>query len=177
MVCLFGFEDMLQLQVDIDCEKVNVLGFFIFDVNVMLQIVFGLFYVNNYIDMGCVQKVYVQLDVLYCMMFVDFGDWYVKVSSSVLSLLFLLFLSIMSMIGYDFMMVFFLLFVKSYWMFGLLQIECYNWQFVMGILVVMWFGVSIGEVMMVVEQFVCKLLFGFVVEWMGQLYQEKQVGL
>lgn len=78
-VCLNGLEDILQFKIDIDQEKVQVLGVFINDINIILGVVWGGSYVNDFIDCGCVKKVYVMLEVKYCMLLDDIGDWYVCV--------------------------------------------------------------------------------------------------
>ncbi|MDP9650982.1 efflux RND transporter permease subunit [Paraburkholderia caledonica] len=177
MVRPSGLEDTPELQVDIDREKANALGLSISDVNDTLQTAFGSSYVNNYIDTGRVQKVYVQSDAPYRMMPTDLGNWYVKASgSSSSSSSSSSSTSTTSTTGYDSMMVPFSSFTKSHWTFGPPQIERYNRQLAMGISAATRPGVSTGEAMTVVEQLAHKLPPGFALEWTGQSYQEKQAG-
>ena len=177
MVRPAGLEDTPQLQVDIDREKANALGLSISDVNATLQTAFGSSYVNNYIDTGRVQKVYVQSDAPYRMMHADLGDWYVKASSSASSSSSSSSSSTTtSTTGYDSTMVPFSSFAKSHWTFGPPQIERYNRQLATGISAATRPGVSTGEAMTAVEQLARKLPPGFAVEWTGQSYQEKQAG-
>ncbi|CAB3701254.1 Multidrug efflux pump subunit AcrB [Paraburkholderia phenoliruptrix] len=172
MVRPSGLEDTPQLQVDVDRKKANALGLSVSDVNDTLQTAFGSSYVNNYIDTGRVQKVYVQSDAPYRMMPTDLGDWYVKASSSSSSSS----SSGTTTTGYDSTMVPFSSFAKSRWTFGPPQIERYNRRLAMGISASTRPGVSTGEAMNAVEQLAHKLPPGFALEWTGQSYQEKQAG-
>ncbi|MDN7500863.1 efflux RND transporter permease subunit [Burkholderia gladioli] len=183
MVRPSGLEDTPQLQVDIDREKANALGLSISDINDTLQTAFGSSYVNNYIDTGRVQKVYVQSDAPYRMMPDDLGDWYVKASSSSSgspssssSSSSSISSTTTSTTGYDSTMVPFSAFSKSHWTFGPPQIERYNRQLAMGISAATQPGVSTGEAMNAVEQLAHKMPPGFALEWTGQSYQEKQAG-
>ncbi|MGF6920554.1 efflux RND transporter permease subunit [Paraburkholderia sp. 40] len=182
MVRPSGLEDTPQLQVDIDREKANALGLSISDVNDTLQTAFGSSYVNNYIDTGRVQKVYVQSDAPYRMMPTDLGDWYVKASStsssssSSSSSSTTTTSTSSSTTGYDSTMAPFSSFAKSHWTFGPPQIERYNRQLATGISAATRPGVSTGEAMNAVEQLARKMPPGFAVEWTGQSYQEKQAG-
>ena len=77
-----GLDDTPQFHVDIDREKASALGLSIADVNDTLQTAFGSSYVNNYVDTGRIQKVYVQADAPYRMMPSDIGRWYVRSSTT-----------------------------------------------------------------------------------------------
>ncbi|HEP6273622.1 TPA: efflux RND transporter permease subunit [Burkholderia vietnamiensis] len=182
MVRPSGLEDTPQLQVDIDREKANALGLSVADLNDTLQTAFGSSYVNNYIDTGRVQKVYVQADAPYRMMPSDLGDWYVKASgsssgsSSSSSGTTTGTSTVTNTTGYDATMVPFSSFATSRWTFGPPQIERYNRQLAMGISAATRPGVSTGEAMNAVEQLARKLPPGFALEWTGQSYQEKQAG-
>lgn len=58
--------NVLQLDVQVDCDKVKVQGVLLIDLFGMLQIYFGLFYVNDFNQFGCIWCVMVQVDGLYC---------------------------------------------------------------------------------------------------------------
>lgn len=171
MVRPSGLEDTAQLQVDIDREKASALGLSISDVNDTLQTAFGSSYVDNYIDTGRIQKVYVQADAPYRMMPDDIGRWYVKASSTSTTST-----SGTSASGYDSSMVPFSSFATSRWTFGPPQIERYNRQLAMGMSAQTRPGTSTGQAMTEIEQLAKRLAPGFGVEWTGQSYQEKQSG-
>ncbi|TKC88322.1 efflux RND transporter permease subunit [Trinickia terrae] len=177
MVRQSGLEDTPQLQVDIDREKASALGLSISDVNDTLQTAFGSSYVDNYIDTGRIQKVYVQSDAQYRMMPADIGNWYVKASSSSSSASSSSSSSSSSTTtSYDSTMVPFSAFATSRWSFGPPQIERYNRQLAMGMSAQTRPGVSTGQAMNAVERLAKQLPKGFAVEWTGQSYQEKQAG-
>ena len=54
-----GLDDTPQFHVDIDREKASALGLSVADVDDTLETAFGSTYVNNYVDTGRIQKVYV----------------------------------------------------------------------------------------------------------------------
>lgn len=94
----------------------------------------GLSYVNDFMDCGWVKKVYVQVVVKYWMLFDDINFWYVCNSSG--------------------MMVLFLVFVILCWEIGLLWLECYNGYLVVEIVGEVVLGISIGIVMDMMEKLV-----------------------
>jgi multidrug efflux pump len=174
MVRPSGLEDTPQLQVDIDREKASALGLSVSDINDTLQTAFGSSYVNNYIDTGRIQKVYVQADAPYRMMPADVASWFVRSSSSSSNS------SSSSSSGtranYDADMVPFSAFTTSRWTFGPPQIERYNRQLAMGMSAQTGNGVSTGDAMNAVQKIAKQLPAGFGVEWTGQSYQEVQAG-
>ncbi|PAK11632.1 hydrophobe/amphiphile efflux-1 family RND transporter [Burkholderia ubonensis] len=169
-----GLEDTPQLYVDIDREKASALGLSISDVDTTLSTAFGSSYVNNYIDTGRIQKVYVQADAPYRMMPTDIGQWYVRADSSSSS-------SSNSSSGtsttsYDGEMVPFSAFSTTRWTFGPPQIERYNRALAMQMSSQPRPGVSTGQAMNAVEKLAQKLPSGIGIEWTGQSYQEKLAG-
>nr|WP_175798646.1 efflux RND transporter permease subunit [Burkholderia anthina] len=177
-----GLEDTPQLYVDIDREKASALGLSISDIDTTLSTAFGSSYVNNYIDTGRIQKVYVQADAPYRMMPSDIGQWYVRADSSSSS-------SSSSSSGsssstsssstttsYDGQMVPFSAFSSTRWTFGPPQIERYNRELAMEMSAQTAPGVSTGQAMAAVEKIAQQLPSGFGIEWTGQSYQEVLAG-
>ncbi|WP_017918139.1 efflux RND transporter permease subunit [Burkholderia gladioli] len=176
-----GLEDTPQLYVDIDREKASALGLAISDVNSTLSTAFGSSYVNNYIDTGRIQKVYVQADAPYRMMPGDIGQWYVRAdssssSSSTSTSAGSSTSSVTSATGYDGQMVPFSAFATTRWTFGPPQIERYNRELAAEMSAQPSSGVSTGQAMSAVEKLVRQLPTGFGIEWTGQSYQEVLAG-
>ena len=161
-----GLDDTPQFHVDIDREKASALGLSIADVNDTLGTAFGSTYVNNYVDTGRIQKVYVQADAPYRMMPSDIGRWYVKASTN----------SSSSTTNYDAQMVPFSAFATGKWTFGPPQIERFNRTLAMEITAQTGTNASTGQAMDAVEALVKKLPAGFGIDWTGQSYQERLAG-
>ncbi|SOE95102.1 multidrug efflux pump [Burkholderia sp. D7] len=175
-----GLDDTPQFHVDIDREKASALGLSVADVDDTLETAFGSTYVNNYVDTGRIQKVYVQADAPYRMMPSDIGRWYVKSSTS----------STTSTSGtsstssstttsttnYDGQMVPFSAFATGKWTFGPPQIERFNRTLAMEITAQTGTNASTGQAMDAVEALVKKLPAGFGIDWTGQSYQERLAG-
>ncbi|WP_027800679.1 efflux RND transporter permease subunit [Paraburkholderia dilworthii] len=182
-----GLEDTPQFHVDIDREKASALGLSIADVNDTLQTAFGSSYVNNYVDTGRIQKVYVQADAPYRMMPSDIGRWYVKSStastgstsgtsgstsgSSSTSTA-----STSTTSGYDGQMVPFSAFATGKWTFGPPQIERFNRTLAMEMTAQSGANASTGQAMAAVDALVKKLPAGYGIDWTGQSYQERMAG-
>ncbi|WP_321819704.1 MULTISPECIES: efflux RND transporter permease subunit [unclassified Burkholderia] len=164
-----GLEDSPQLHVDIDREKAGALGLSISDINSTLSTAFGSSYVNNYIDTGRIQKVYVQADAPFRMMPTDVGQWFVRADSSSNA-------SSTSTTTYDGAMVPFSAFSTTRWTFGPPQIERYNRTLAMQMSAQTAPGVSTGQAMKAVEKIAKQLPSGFGIEWTGQSYQEVLAG-
>ncbi|WP_176047954.1 efflux RND transporter permease subunit [Burkholderia sp. BCC1644] len=164
-----GLEDSPQLYVDIDREKAGALGLSIADIDSTLSTAFGSSYVNNYIDTGRIQKVYVQADAPFRMMPADVGQWYVRADSSSNA-------SSTSTTSYDGEMVPFSAFSTTRWTFGPPQIERYNRTLAMEMSAQTPSGVSTGQAMQAVEKIAKQLPSGFGIEWTGQSYQEVLAG-
>jgi multidrug efflux pump len=175
-----GLEDTPQLYVDIDREKASALGLSISDIDTTLSTAFGSSYVNNYIDTGRIQKVYVQADAPYRMMPSDIGQWYVRAdsssSSSSSSSGSSSSTSSSSTTSYDGRMVPFSVFSSTRWTFGPPQIERYNRELAMEMSAQTAPGVSTGQALQAVEKIAQQLPSGFGIEWTGQSYQEVLAG-
>ncbi|RFU49247.1 efflux RND transporter permease subunit [Paraburkholderia sp. DHOC27] len=159
-----GMEDTPQFHIDIDREKASALGLSIADINDTMQTAFGSAYVNNYIDTGRIQRVYVQADASYRMMPSDIGQWYVRASTPANGAT--------PATNYDAMMVPFSAFSTTRWTFGSPQIERYNHMLSMEMTAQTGQGVSTGEAMKAIEHIATQLPKGFAVEWTNQSYQE-----
>ena len=180
-----GLEDTPQFHVDIDREKASALGLSIADVNDTLQTAFGSSYVNNYVDTGRIQKVYVQADAPYRMMPSDVGRWYVKsgtsstsssTSSSSSSSSSASTTSTSTTSGYDGQMVPFSAFATGKWTFGPPQIERFNRTLAMEMTAQTGANASTGEAMTAVDALVKKLPADYGIDWTGQSYQERMAG-
>lgn len=138
--------------INIDQVKVLVLGLNLLDVNSILSMVWGGLYVNDFVYYGWVKKVFVQVDVEFCVVLEDLDYWFVC--------------------GGENLMILFLLFVDIQWEVELFQLFWFN-----GFLVIQLFGdvvfvVSFGDVMVEMEWFV-GIMFDMGFEWSGLLYQDK----
>jgi multidrug efflux pump len=176
-----GLEDTPQFHVDIDREKASALGLSIADVNDTLETAFGSTYVNNYVDTGRIQKVYVEADAPYRMMPADIGRWYVKSSSastttSSSSSSSSSDSSSTTTTSYDDEMVPFSAFATGKWTFGPPQIERFNRTLAMEITAQTGLHASTGQAMDAVDALVKKLPAGFGIDWTGQSYQERMAG-
>ena len=175
-----GLDDTPQFHVDIDREKASALGLSVADVNDTLQTAFGSTYVNNYVDTGRIQKVYVQADAPYRMMPADIGRWYVRSSTSTSTSTSTSSTSssstTTSTTSYDGQMVPFSAFSSGKWSFGPPQIERFNRTLAMEITAQTGANASTGQAMDAVEALVKKLPAGFGIDWTGQSYQERLAG-
>ncbi|MDB5786490.1 efflux RND transporter permease subunit [Caballeronia mineralivorans] len=174
-----GLDDTPQFHVDIDREKASALGLSVADVNDTLQTAFGSTYVNNYVDTGRIQKVYVQADAPYRMMPADIGRWYVRSSTSTSTSSTSSTSSsstTTSTTSYDGQMVPFSAFSSGKWSFGPPQIERFNRTLAMEITAQTGANASTGQAMDAVEALVKKLPAGFGIDWTGQSYQERLAG-
>ncbi|MBM2769287.1 efflux RND transporter permease subunit [Burkholderia anthina] len=171
-----GLEDTPQLYVDIDREKASALGLSVSDIDTTLSTAFGSSYVNNYIDTGRIQKVYVQADAPYRMMPSDIGQWYVRADSSSSSTSSSGTSASSTTTSYDGQMVPFSAFSSTRWTFGPPQIERYNRELAMEMSAQTAPGVSTGQAMTAVEKIAQQLPSGFGIEWTGQSYQEVLAG-
>jgi multidrug efflux pump len=179
-----GLDDTPQFNVNIDREKASALGLSIADVNDTLQTAFGSTYVNNYVDTGRIQKVYVQADAPYRMMPSDIGRWYVRSSSSSTTTSSGSSSSASSSgdssstttTSYDGEMVPFSAFATGKWTFGPPQIERFNRTLAMEITAQTGPHASTGQAMAAVDALVKKLPAGFGIDWTGQSYQERMAG-
>ncbi|MDI1294381.1 MAG: efflux RND transporter permease subunit, partial [bacterium] len=75
-------EDTPQLKVDIDSEKLAVLGLTQSDVDTVLSAAWGSRYVNDFVDRGRVKRVYMQADAPYRALPTDIDNWQVRSSAT-----------------------------------------------------------------------------------------------
>ena len=75
-------EDTPQLKVDIDNEKLAVLGLTQSDVDDVLSSAWGSSYVNDFVDRGRVKRVFMQADAPYRALPTDIDNWMVRSSST-----------------------------------------------------------------------------------------------
>ncbi|MEA3389980.1 efflux RND transporter permease subunit [Sphingobium sp. CCH11-B1] len=75
-------EDTPQLKVDIDAEKLAVLGLTQADVDDVLNSAWGSRYVNDFVDRGRVKRVFVQADGRYRSLPTDLDNWMVRSAST-----------------------------------------------------------------------------------------------
>ncbi|WP_250437838.1 efflux RND transporter permease subunit [Caballeronia sp. ATUFL_F2_KS9A] len=160
-----GMADVPQYAVDIDYLKASALGVSASNINDTLQTAFGSTYVNNYVDTGRIQKVYVQALPQYRMMPADIGKWFVTSSNTTTSTT-----------SYDGKMVPFSSFASGHWTTGSPQVERYNRSLSMEMTAQSPQGVSSGDTMNAIEALVAQLPQGIAMEWTGQSYQEKLAG-
>ena len=151
-----GLEDTPQFKIDIDQEKAQALGVSISDINTTLGTAWGGSYVNDFIDRGRVQKVYLMSEAKYRMLPEDIGKWYVR--------------------GSDGQMVPFSAFSSSRWEYGSPRLERYNGLPSMEILGQAAEGKSTGEAMSLMEELAGKLPAGIGYDWTGMSYQERLSG-
>ncbi|HUD94079.1 efflux RND transporter permease subunit [Sphingobium sp.] len=77
-----SLEDTPQLKVDVDTEKLAVLGLTQTDVDDVLSSAWGSTYVNDFVDRGRVKRVYMQADASYRALPSDLDNWMVRSSST-----------------------------------------------------------------------------------------------
>jgi multidrug efflux pump len=75
-------EDTPQLKVNVDAEKLAVLGLTQADVDDVLSSAWGSTYVNDFVDRGRVKRVYMQADAPYRALPTDLDNWMVRSSST-----------------------------------------------------------------------------------------------
>ncbi|MPT47314.1 MAG: efflux RND transporter permease subunit [Sphingobium sp.] len=73
-----SLDDMPQLKIDIDTEKLSVLGLQQSDVDNVLSSAWGSSYINDFIDRGRVKRVFVQADAPYRSLPSDLDQWQVR---------------------------------------------------------------------------------------------------
>ncbi|WP_321801411.1 efflux RND transporter permease subunit [Caballeronia sp. J97] len=175
-----GMADVPQYAVDIDYLKASALGVSASNINDTLQTAFGSTYVNNYVDTGRIQKVYVQALPQYRMMPSDIGKWFVTSSntsnSSSSSGTSTTSTTSTTTTSYDGKMVPFSSFASGHWTTGSPQVERYNRSLAMEMTAQSPPGVSSGDTMNAIESLVAQLPQGISMEWTGQSYQEKLAG-
>ncbi|NLH42014.1 MAG: efflux RND transporter permease subunit [Planctomycetes bacterium] len=151
-----GLEDVPQYRVDVDWDKIGVLGLSITAVHNTIAAAFGSAYVNDFIQGGRVKRVYAQADAPYRMLPNDLERLYVRNNTG--------------------KMVPFSSFASGHWFMGSPKLERFNGFPSINILGESAPGCSSGEAMAAMEGFVKKLPQGLGFDWTGLSYQERQAG-
>lgn len=147
-------DDIPELEIDIDRDKVRSMGLSIGEVNAALEINFGSVYVNDFTWEGRVLRVYLQADAEHRMTPRDLLNTYVPNSGGE--------------------MVPFSAFASLKWTAGSPQLDTYNGYPSLTISGTPAPGVSSGEAMAEMEKFAADLPEGFGFEWTGMSYEQKQ---
>ena len=151
-----GMEDNPQYNVDIDYEKAMAQGVGISDINTTLSMAWGSSYVNDFLHLGRVKRVYLQADAPFRMQPEDLGLWNVRNNTGE--------------------MVPFSTFTGGNWSFGSPRLERYNGNPAFEIVGEAAPGKSSGYAMDLIGQMVAKLPVGIGFEWTGASFQEMQAG-
>ncbi|MFI3247127.1 MAG: efflux RND transporter permease subunit, partial [Ferrimonas sp.] len=155
-VRLNGLVDTPQFVVDVDKRKAEALGVSIADVNSNLATAFGSAYVNDFVDNGRIQKVYVQADAPYRMGPEQLNEWYLRNSSN--------------------QMVPLSAIISTRWDFGSPQLQRYNGVLATNIQGSAAAHVSSGDAMVAIEQIAAQLPTGITMAWTGMSLQERESG-
>jgi len=151
-----GLNDVPQMRINIDSEKVSAMGLSLTDVNRTLQIAWGSSYVNDFIEAGRIKRVYLQADAPYRMMPENLGDWYVRNNEG-------------KMVAFD-------SFASKEWIYGSPKLERFNGKSSVNIQGGPAPGVSTGVAMDEMQKIVDSLPAGFDLAWSGISYEERQAG-
>jgi len=150
-------EDTPQLKVDIDSEKLAVLGLTQSSVDAVLSSAWGSTYVNDFVDRGRVKRVYMQADAPYRALPSDLDNWMVRSAST----------------GE---MVPFSAFATSHWAMGPTSLARFNGQSAYEIQGQAGVGASSGEAMDRIVALQKQLPAGTSYAWSGLSYQEQLSG-
>jgi HAE1 family hydrophobic/amphiphilic exporter-1 len=151
-----GFEDVPEYHVDVDWDKAGALGVPINSIHNTISAAFGSAYVNDFIQGGCVKRVFAQVDAPFRMLPGDLEKLYVRNNTG-------------KMVPYS-------SFASGHWASGSPKLERFNGFPSVNIVGEAAPGRSSGEAMQVMEDFVKKLPQGFGYDWTGLSYQERQAG-
>jgi multidrug efflux pump len=151
-----GLDDEPQYEIQIDREKASALDLTISDVNDTLSYAWGSSYVNNFMDLGRVKKVFIQGDEGSRMQPDDLNEWYVRNGQS--------------------QMVPFSAFATGTWTYGSPKLERYNGNPSMEILGEPAPGFSSGAAMQEMEKLAGKLPAGIGYDWTGASYEQRAIG-
>ncbi|MCQ8241093.1 efflux RND transporter permease subunit [Rhizosaccharibacter radicis] len=151
-----GLPDEPQYTLDIDWEKASALGISIADINTMVGGAWGSSYVNDFLSLGRVKRVYLQGRIDDRMLPGDFDKWYVRNSSNT--------------------MVPFNAFGGGHWSYGAPKLERYNGSPSAEILGAPAPGQSTGTAIAEMEKLFKQLPPGFAYDWTGLSYEEVKAG-
>ncbi|WP_313801346.1 efflux RND transporter permease subunit [Sphingobium sp.] len=150
-------EDTPQLKVDVDSEKLAVLGLTQANVDNVLSSAWGSTYINDFVDRGRVKRVYMQADAPFRALPADLDNWQVRSSTT----------------GE---MVPFSAFAATRWTMGPTTVSRYNGQSSYEIQGQAGPGTSSGEAMDEIAKLQGQLPPGTSYAWSGLSYQEKLSG-
>ena len=150
-------EDTPQLKVDVDSEKLAVLGLTQNSVDNVLSAAWGSTYINDFVDRGRVKRVYMQADAPYRALPTDLDNWQVRSSTT----------------GE---MVPFSAFATTHWTMGPTTVSRYNGQSSYEIQGQAAPGASSGEAMDEMVKLQKQLPPGTSYAWSGLSYQEQLSG-
>jgi len=148
-----GIEDVSQCRVDVDWKKAGTLQIPIDSIHDTISDSFGSVYVNNFVQGGRVKRVFAQFDTDYRMAPEDLENIYIANKSG--------------------NMVPFSTFASVRWSSGPQRLERYNGFPSMNIVGEPAGGISSGEAMQAMEEFVKELPRGIGYAWTGLSYQEQ----
>jgi len=160
-----GLNDEPQFKLVIDQEKAAALGITLADINTQLGAAWGSSYVDDFVDQGRIQRVYLQGQVDARMLPDDFDRWYVRNSTA----------SGTGITSQN-QMVPFSAFAHGVWITGSPKLERYNGISSVEILGSPAPGLSTGTAIAEMEKLAAKLPPGFGYEWTGLSYEEQQSG-
>lgn len=151
-----GQDDTPQFKLDVDHTKAAAFGVSLADINSTFSTAWASTYVNDFIDNSRIKKVYVQGDAPYRMMPEDVSSWYVRNSNNEM-------VSMGSL-------------TDGRWIYGSPRLERYNGVSSVNIQGQGAVGVSSGDAMQAMEEFIANLPAGFGYQWTGLSLQERQSG-
>lgn len=149
-----GMEDVPEYHLDVDWDKVGMLGISISEVHNTISAAFGSSYVNNFIQGGRVKRVFIQAQYDKRMVPDDIKNLYVRNNEG--------------------KMVPFSAIATGSWAYGSPRLERFNGFPSLNILGEAAPGRSTGEAMKMMEEFTHKLPQGIGCDWQGLSYQERQ---
>ncbi len=155
-----GQEDTPQYKISIDQAQAGAMGVSIADINSTMSIAWGGSYINDFVDRGRVKRVYVQGQADTRMMPEDLDKWYVRNNQG--------------------QMVPFSAFATGEWTYGSPRLERYNGISSVNIQGTPAPGVSSGDAMLAMQEFMAKLpsmgMQGYDYEWSGLSLEENEAG-
>jgi multidrug efflux pump len=163
-----GLNDEPQYKLAIDQEKAASLGITLADINTQLGAAWGSSYVDDFIDQGRIQRVYIQGEAASRMLPEDFDRWYVRNGTTTTAS--------GAAAGSQQQMVPFSAFAHGSWISGSPKLERYNGVSSVEILGSAAPGLSTGTAIAEMAKLAGKLPPGFGYEWTGLSYEEQQSG-
>ncbi len=151
-----GLNDAPLLRINIDHAKAGAYGLSVANINNALSSAWGSAYVDDFIHLGRVKKVYMQADAPFRMQPEDLDAWYVRNDQG--------------------RMVPFSAFATAEWGFGSPRLERYNGLPSLEIMGMPAPGTSSGQAMQKVEELIAQLPPGVSAAWTGLSFEERLAG-